>query len=304
MSSPLNQSADRMGDRFVRARLLTEQQVSEVSLLQREKGLRFGEAAVQLGYLSEADVQAVLSSQFQYSIATASQNDIATPVAIAHTPFSSEAEAIRQIRAELSIRLSGQTPIAIAIVSPNDGEGKSHLAISLAIAFAQSGLHTMLVNADLRKTDRQQLWNEPREVGVSTILSGRSAPSIGESVPNFPFLHILGAGPQPPNPIEILHDGSLTRLMESFSPGFDVYIVDTPSALRSSDAQIIAQQVGTCLMVGQKDQTRLADLHATISLMRTANVHIVGTIYNEIGGSAQNDAKPRRGAWFGRGKRG
>lgn len=296
-ASPNTGGGDRIGDRFVQSGLLTPDQAVRVSQLQQSDGLRFGEAAVQLGYITDKQVQEVLSKQFHYPVA-AERSGISADLAIAHAPFSAEAEAIRQIRAELSIRL-GNTPgpISLAIVSPNEGEGKSYLAASLAIAFAQAGMRTLLINADMRDTGREKLFTRTGDVGLSTILAGRAAPTAGLPVDNFPLLNVLDAGPPPPNPIEMLHDGALRKLLASLGPGFDVYIVDTPSANKSSDAQVIAQQIGFCLLLGRKHQTRLSDLTATQEKMRTAGAQIVGTIYNEFKGG-----RTRRG-WFGR-KRG
>lgn len=90
---------EKMGERFVRLGLLTEDQVQHVVQLQQAERLRFGQAAVKLGFVSEARVQSVLAEQYRYDYASAQHGDI--QLAIAAAPFSREAEAIRQVRAEI-----------------------------------------------------------------------------------------------------------------------------------------------------------------------------------------------------------
>src|SRR5690606_23069631 len=90
-------SSERIGDHFIRAGLLTKEQVNQVLQLQNERQLRFGHAAIQLGFVSQQDVQAVLSRHFNYAT-TLDSNLPFGHLAIASAPFSAEAEAIRRLR--------------------------------------------------------------------------------------------------------------------------------------------------------------------------------------------------------------
>src|SRR5450830_606000 len=275
-------TADKMGSRFVEAGLLTEAQVARVVELQNSANIRFGEAAVRLGLLTEQNVQAVLSEQFNYATALVSTEGLDKSLDIALAPFGMEAEAIRQIRAELSIRLSDQGKISLAIVSTAEGEGKSYLAASLALAFSQMGKRTLLIDADMRSPKQHLLFGVENKTGLSTMLAGRTEISAGGLAEGFPHLHILNAGPKPPNPLEILLQPALSKLMLQLADDFDVFIVDTPAAKTSSDAQTIAQQVGMCLLVGRQHYTTLADLRQTQTQMQTAGAQILGTVYNEF----------------------
>jgi len=278
---------DKIGDRFVHAGLLTQDQVARVMERQQREGLRFGEAAVQLGLLSQADVQSVLSQQFRYATGAGPRTGLDPSLAIALAPYSEEAEAVRRVRAELSIRLSGLPKLAVAVVSPHDGEGKSYLATSLAIAYSQTGKRTLLVNANLRGSGQRDWFGLNRQDGLSTMLAGRAPVSAGDPVPGFPLLHVIGAGPQPPNPLEILLEPALERLLTSFAEDFDVFIVDTPGASGSSDAQVIARQVGQCLLVGRQHVTRLEDLERTQVQLTTSGAQTVGIVYNTFDAGAR-----------------
>lgn len=291
-AAPAELPPDKIGDRFVGAGLLTDTQVAKVMEHQQRHGLRFGEAAVQLGLLSQNDVQSVLAQQFRYATGVGPRTGLDPALAIAHAPFSAEAEAVRRVRAELSIRLSGLPKLAVAIVSPGEGEGKSYLAASLAIAYSQLGKRTLLVNANLRSSGQRDWFGLNRQDGLSTMLAGRAPISAGEHAPGFPWLHVIGSGPQPPNPLEILLEPALERLLTSFAEDFDVFIIDTPGAGGSSDAQVIARQVGQCLLVGRRDVTRLEDLERTQQQMATSGAQTVGVVYNTFDAGAR---APRAG---------
>jgi len=272
----------RLGDRFVQAGLLTAEQVEQTIALQHAEQLRFGEAAIRLGFLTEAQLRSVLSEQFNYATANATFPNLSPSLRIAHAPFGHEAESIRQIRSELSIRMTGRPRVVLAVVSPGRGEGKSYIATSLAIAFSQAGQRTLLVNANLRASGQHDLLGVGHATasGLSSILARHTAPHSGQRVPGFPMLHALGPGPQPPNPIEILREPALKVLIDGWSEDFDVIILDTPAANTSSDAQAIARQAGACLMVARQDVTRLARLRLAQELMRTSGAEALGLVYN------------------------
>lgn len=282
-------NADQMGSRFIEAGLLTAAQVERVVELQKVGNLRFGEAAVRLGLLTEQNVQMVLSEQFNYATALVPSDSLDKSLDIALSPFGIEAEAIRQIRAELSIRLSQQEKISLAIVSAVEGEGKSYLAASLALAFSQMGKRTLLIDANMRSPTQHLLFGLENKTGLSTILAGRTAVSAGSLAKGFPHLRVLNAGPQPPNPLEILLQPALTKLMQELANDFDVFIVDTPAVQVSSDAQTIAQQAGMCLLVARQHHSDLAALRNTEAQMKTSGTQIIGTVYNAFAEKEQLD---------------
>lgn len=276
-------AAEKMGERFLRLGLLTEAQVQRVVQLQQAERLRFGQAAVKLGLVSESRVQEVLAEQYQYDVASpARQAAHHFELAIAAAPYSQEAEAIRQLRSEISIRLQDLPKLALAIVSPQDGEGRGYLAASLAIAFAQTGRSTLLVNADLRASGQRDLLGGSDGPGLSAMLAGRAQPGFSRPVAGFPKLAVLDAGPQPPNPAELLREPALDRVLTAYADRFEIFILNTPAAGESADAQSIGRQVDACLMVVRKDVTRLNELERVTEVLESAGVRLLGSVYNEF----------------------
>lgn len=282
----------RMGDAYVKANKLTPLDVEMIVDLQKKYDIRFGDAAIRLGLLTEDDVVDALNAQFDYaSFSTHDTSTISKTLDILHAPKSEAAEAIKRLRSELASRFAERETIVISVLSPAAGEGKSHISASLAIAFAQLNIKTMLIDADLRTPTQHLLFNLNNQTGLSTILAKRSLNSltaIPEITPNF---WVLGSGPPPPNPVEILSAPRLKNLIDNFAPQISVFIVDTPSAVQWADAQVIAEQTGFALFVARENLTRLADLKTFKKEIQSHGVKVLGVVYNK---AAEEPVRPDR----------
>ena len=275
----------RMGDAYIKSKRLTAEEVDSIVQLQEKLQIRFGEAAVILGLLTKDEVREVLDVQFDYTsfMTNGKPSSISSTLDIVHSPGSEAAEAIKRLRSELLVRFGQNKSNALALLSPLKREGKSHIAASLAIAFAQLNIKTMLIDANLRVPVQHKLFGLPNQFGLSTILAKRSAKSL-DSIPQvMPNFWVLTSGPLPPNPLEIISTPKLSSLLEYFSSDVSVFIVDTPATMQWADAQMIARQTGYGLFVARQNVTKLADLKNVKREMETAGVEIVGTVFNQPG---------------------
>jgi len=287
----------RMGQAFVNAGKLTQDEVARIIQIQRKRRIRFGEAAIRLGLLSEEDVHEVLAQQFNYQSVVRrpgknSRKDVSTSIQIAHTPYSAESETIRRFRSEILLRAGEHPCLVLALTSPNSGEGKSHLAASLAVAFSQLNLKTLLIDANLRRPSQHQLFKLTNKSGLSTMLAGRTLATLDLSHVISPFLNVLTAGPKPPNPSEILSFPSLSDLIDVFRNDVKVIIIDTPSTDVGPDAQIIAPQAKHVVMVCRKNYTSVASLHRAFSKLEATSADILGSFLNDVpaGATGNTDA--------------
>ncbi len=293
----------RMGQAFVNANKLTQDEVIRIIQLQQRRRIRFGEAAIKLGLLSEEDVHEVLAQQFNYQTiakhGAGSKKKISSRLLISHSPYSAQAEAIRRFRSEILLRAGDNPCLVIALISPNSREGKSHLSASLAIAFAQLNLKTLLIDANLRKPALHQLFDVSNKTGLSTMLAGRTLPTLDLSHSITNHLSVIPSGPKPPNPSEILNAPNLSDLLENFKSEVKVIIIDTPPTRVGADAQIIAPQAGNAILVCRKDQTTAESLRAAYRDMETASVKVLGTFFNTVPDSFDPSVGRIR-QWLGR----
>lgn len=280
---PLNPSTSkigRLGELFLQKGLLTPEQIDQIAQLQKEKKLRFGDAALALGYLSQTQLDQALGEQFGYSTKDLINGSADKSLKFFYFPFSKEAEEIRRLRSELLLKFSGQNKIKITLVSPARRDGKSYMAASLAIALSQVGKRTLLIDADLRSGSLHEYFSLGKPDGLSSVLAGRitASDALIQLMPN---LHFLPAGPQPPNPLEILRAPRIRELLESCSEQFDAFVVDTHTATLASDAQMVAHQTGSVLLVARKDHTYVDELRQAKADMQAAGVEVLGTIFNQ-----------------------
>jgi protein-tyrosine kinase len=199
---------------------------------------------------------------------------------IAHDPDSDRAERLRALRTELMLLTSttGHSAI-IAVISPAPKEGRSQLAAELAIAFAQLGRRTMLVDGDLRNPSQHRLFNAPNTWGMSQALSTTEKPrTVG--VERFPHLSLLTAGPPVSNPLELLTGGRGERLISDWSIDQEFIIIDTPPITQYADGLALAKMAGRALVVSRSNETRHTDVKDMLRRLGPTRTQILGGVIN------------------------
>jgi receptor protein-tyrosine kinase len=280
--------------------LLTPECAEQVIKLQKAAKLRFGEAAVRLGLLTESDIQFALSKQFDYSyLPLAGDKPVSEELVAAYQPFSDEVEQLRALRSQLLLRWFDKEAgrKCLVVVGTDRGEGRSFLAANLAIVFSQLGEHTLLIDADMRAPRQHELFKLENEIGLSSLLGGRSNGGTIVSVPAFANLAVLPAGPVPPNPLELLNRPTFERLLEDIRTGYDVVLIDTPGTASGADADMIASRVGAALVVARRNQTRVAALAGLVAALLAAGVTVVGSVLNAPSVVPDDELQPWSGVW-------
>lgn len=279
-----NERNRAIGDILVDSGKLTPDQVALIVQRQKQDNVAFGEAAMILGLLSKDDILFALAKQYDYAYLNPEDSVLSPDLVVAYKPFSAVGENIRAVRAQLALRWFGPDPLrkALAIVSPLRGEGKSFMAANLAVAFAQQGMKTLLIDGDLRTPSQQRIFRLERSPGLSSVLSERVPVTSGiEAVRGLPDLHVLPAGALPPNPGELLGRPTFSRVMLHAVGNFDVVLVDTPSGDSCSDAEIIASRTGAAMLVTRKNQSLLPRTMKYAQSLKEMGVSMVGSILND-----------------------
>jgi protein-tyrosine kinase len=249
----------------------------------REHGLRFGDAAVQLGLLSRDEIDRVVARQFDYPYLVAGESAVGAEVVAAYKPFNPQVESLRGLRSQLLLRrlANGTNKNRLAIVSVDRGDGRSYLAANLAVVFSQLGEHTLLVDADLRNARQHEIFGLSNTAGLSTVLSARAGLEVIHKIPAFVALSVLTAGPLPPNPQELKNRADFTRFLDEVSEQYDIVLLDTPAALLGADANAIAARAGGALVVTRLNSTRIRKLKALAEDLAGSGATVVGSVVNE-----------------------
>ncbi len=196
---------------------------------------------------------------------------------ITSRPEGADAEAIRSLRSQLQLRWFQKGPRMLAVSAPHARYGCTLLTANLAIAFAQAGERTLLLDCNLRRPRQRLLFRLKPALGLVDLLQGRgalrSAPTPIESLPN---LWVLGVDSAPANPQELLMHASFRHLTESIQALYDVVLIDTPPVLEHADAQIVAARARGCLIVTRRGKTRVAEVERMRDMLQTDGTTVVG----------------------------
>ena len=266
---------------------LKPEDAERVLQYQKQHNLRFGEAALRLGLISEADIQFALSRQFAYAYlrkAPGELRPLSDELVAAYQPFSSRVEQLRAIRSQLMLRWfdRAEERQVLTIVGAERSEGRSYLAANLAIVFSQLGERTLLVDADMREPRQHYLFHLENQIGLSTLLAGRSREEAIVRISDLAGLSVLPAGPTPPNPLELLNRLNFDEFLIQAKSMFDVVIVDTPAMTGGEDAAMIAVRTGAALVISRAGSTRVAAYTDLVQGLMDAGVAVVGSVLNEV----------------------
>ncbi len=253
---------------------ITEKDAERILKFQKEKSMRFGEAALALGFVTMEDINKALSYQFDYPYLTADKASFRGDLVAAFDPFSKQVESLRSLRTQLMLRWFERGYKAIAISSSKEVDGSDTLAANLAVVFSQLGERTLLIDANLRDPSQNKLFRLNNNAGLSDILAGRASTEAIVRIPSLLNLNILTAGTIPPNPQELLNKEIFDQLITAFSEQYDVILVNSSPILQSSDAQILAKKIGGVLIATEQHKTALDDTKAAIEACRELGIQV------------------------------
>lgn len=284
MQNNLLNAARSIGAILMDAGRLTPEGAERIMRLQKEQNLRFGDAALQLALVTEADIQFALSKQFDYAyLPPTGDKPVSDELIAAYKPFSYQVEQLRAVRSQLMMRwfdkAAGRS--SLAIVGHEREAGRSYLAANLAVVFSQLGERTLLIDADMRVPRQHELFKLENRSGFSSVLAGLADVDPITQIPAFANLSVMTSGPNPPNPLELLNRPTFGQLLGRVSANYDVVLIDTPAAASGGDYGMLAARVGGALVVARRNQTMITPLNDQVNNLLQAGVAVVGSIFND-----------------------
>jgi len=260
---------------------IDDAQTQAVLALQKEQGLRFGEAAIKLGFVNDDDIRQALSQQFSYPYLKDGDNALSNRLVAAYHPFAPEVEQLRSLRSQLKMRWVDQGNKAFAVSSHEAHAGSTYIASNLAVVFSHLGERTLLIDANLRAAQQHELFKLGNRLGLSDILAGRADLACATRIDTLLGLSVLSAGTNAPNPQELLSRPLFSSLLRDAARHFDVIILDTPGLDSCADAQIVAANAGGVLLVANCHKTRMSGLQRAVEQLQTTGAQIIGCVLNE-----------------------
>lgn len=278
---PVEAQKDPIEQQILAAGNLSEAQVEAIRGFQRRKGLTFGEAAITLGLVRRDSLYLALSKQYNYPVLSfgADQPGVSRELVVGYRPFSAGAEAFRSARSALATGALSHGKNAFAVIGPHSGVGATYFAANLALSFAQMAVPTLLVDANLRKPRLASLFGvDPKTEGLVEALTHRDVNRPPVALDVVPGLSLLIAGATAPHPQELLSSKEFLNLSQSAQRNYGVVIYDTPPALESADAYVVASRVGAAIIIARRHRTRVNDIKTIAHSLEGFQCEIAGTV--------------------------
>lgn len=256
-----------------RQRDLVKEEPEPIVPFRNEHGLRAGDAAAELR-----------SRQFHYpfNVQSMAVHALGDELVAAKEPFSDRAEEFRSLRSELLASVfSGACKRALAVVSAEEGDGKSYMVSNLAVSFSQFAGRTLLIDANLRHPGLHRLLGMKSEAGLSNLLAGELRGEAVVPVEGVEGLHFLGAGSAMADPVQLLQGARFSILLEQMAENFDYVLIDTPANDCGPDGRLVAARAGAALLVGRKGHSRIAVLKRLLSQLSLGPSLVAGVVLNQ-----------------------
>lgn len=191
------------------------------------------------------------------------------------------AEAYRSIRTSLYLG-DARSAKTVLLASPAAGDGKSTTAANLAIAFAQAGERTLLLDCDLREPVQHLVFGVDANTGVSTALPGET--KLQESIvpTRVPNLYLLPCGPVPRSPSEMLASDRFKFLAKTLCEAFDRVIIDSPPLEEVADARILAAVADATVLVLRMNKSMQRAGVLAVAGLNEVGANLMGAVANDV----------------------
>jgi capsular exopolysaccharide synthesis family protein len=204
------------------------------------------------------------------------------------------AECFRATRTSILFHGSGQGGVkSLVVTSPTPGNGKSTIACNLAIAMAETGRRTLLIDADLRRPRLHEVFGFSGTRGLSDLLHA-AEPGARLSVHTFlretavPGLSLLPSGTLNGEGAALLHSQRTVELLRGLEDEFDFVILDTPPLLPVSDGRVLARFADAVVLVLRFEESTREEAQLAAAQVQTDGSRLLGVVLNAW--------KPRAGA--------
>ncbi len=190
-------------------------------------------------------------------------------------------EAFRELRLSI-LHAYGTGPIHITVTSPGSGEGKSLISANLAVAFAELGHKTLLIDGDTRRGDVHHLLGAQRTPGIVDFLAGETSLDEITQETSYADLSFVGSGSRLSNSPELLASGAMREYFSLLRPQYSVVIVDSPPLGAGGDAFILGTLTGNMVLVLRTGATNRDLTASKMAPLSRLPIRILGAVLNDV----------------------
>ncbi len=206
----------------------------------------------------------------------------------AYSPFT---EAMRSLALNLHYLSPSRGARTLALTSAIPKEGKSTTTYNLGLVLAELGQRVLIVDADMHRPTIHRFLQEKNPLGLSLVANTMGlSTAIATDRPwqelvhtgDSEYLHVMTAGPMPPNPMALLNSQKMTDLLQEWRDAYDYVLIDTPPIVGITDAQSIATRVDGMILVVAVDVPPRSAITRAVEILQATQCNLAGLVVNMI----------------------
>ncbi|MCU4161335.1 polysaccharide biosynthesis tyrosine autokinase [Acidiphilium sp. AL] len=229
---------------------------------------------------------------------------LSVPDYVRVNPFSSFTEQMRALRT--SLWLDPRAPKSLAVTAARPGEGKTTLALSLAVLLADSGMRVLAIDCDIRQPSFDAAFELGGAPGLTDCLSGRVSVEAAIQADQAPMLDVMTAGAVATDALSLFMSARMPELIAALRDRYDLVILDLPPVFALAEARVLARQADATLLCIRWGETPRRVVAASLALLDRAGIRIAGAVLTRVdstrharAGFADSELyHPRYGGYF------
>ena len=191
-------------------------------------------------------------------------------------------EALRGVRLNVVHAHGAAGPLMLTVTSPGMGDGKSFVSSNLALAFADAGYRTLLIDGDIRRGALHRVLNASRKPGLTDFLEGEvSADAVVQST-MYPCLSFIGSGARRRGGPELLSSATMARFINGLRSSYDVILIDSSPLAAGIDPYALGTLTGNLMLVVRAGVTNRQLAGAKLDVLDRLPIRILGSVVNDI----------------------
>lgn len=194
-------------------------------------------------------------------------------------------EAFRAIQLSLLHTNGNESPVTVTFTSPGASDGKSFVTSNLAIAFADMGHRTLVIDGDVRRGTLHQLMGTTHKPGLTDFLGGQAKRADVIQRTRYPLLDMIGCGSRGEAGPKLLGSPAMADLVESLKPLYDVILIDSPPLGACVDPMILGTLTRNMVMVLRTGTTDRTMAESKLDILDRLPVRVLGAILNDVSAS-------------------
>jgi polysaccharide biosynthesis transport protein len=195
---------------------------------------------------------------------------------------SGAVEALREIRLNVSHAFGAAGPLMTTVTSPGAGDGKSFIATNLALAFADLGHRTLIIDGDIRRGQLHRLLGSVRVPGLTDFLSGTASAEEIVQATSYDCLDVIACGTRMQMGPELLGSAAMSGLIRELRGTYEVILIDSPPLGAGVDPFILSTLTGNALMVLRTGRTDREFASNKLELLDRLPVRLLGAVLNDV----------------------